>query len=281
MTEIANPTHIGRWKSQAQKIAEELKAVPSWNQDKPKLKVGIVFDDAIITVTIDVSMIQKLSVNALADSLFTAALEAVLGKQGQVPPDRKAGDGIGEAAETRQGEPDSPLGDERKARPTSGDGPRQAGCDARENTGTSPAPAEVQPLAPLGKCWRRIEPDYVQPCQNDATGGVRLVLYPARSVQLRYGRKPLLRLILDLQVCPECFAKMTPHQVISDGLAPGQWGAISKVTQQRNNGWLPIKENSVIDHVPAGDPEYVALRAQIAKAAANDSAGSSPAPGAS
>ena len=109
-------------------------------------------------------------------------------------------------------------------------------------------------------CVRRKEPDFVEACENPASGGVRLSLFAHERMQKRYGRRPLLSVLLDLPVCPECYSRMNAMQVIGDGLANGQWGAISKIAQQRNYGVLPIKENSTIEHVPFDDPEYLTLR---------------------
>lgn len=235
MTEIANPSHLERWRAQSLKIAQELKDIPEW-KGKDKLKVGIAFDDAIVTIELAVASITAASLEDLAESIFISAVEEVQRKQGQAP----------EAA-------------------TPGKTGEQAADQAPETT--TPSPAAVQPITQLGKCWRRIEPEYVKGCENDATGGVRLILFPAETLQKRYGRKSMLSLILDIPVCSSCFPKMTAHQVIADGLAPGQWGQMSKIAQQLNKGWLPIKENSLIEHVPPEDPQYMALRAQIAKSA--------------
>ena len=117
------------------------------------------------------------------------------------------------------------------------------------------------------KCWRRIAPGFEDSCQNNATGGITLVLFPHQHIQKRYGRRPMLRVILDLPVCAECFVKMTPLQVIQDGLQLGGWGEMVKFAQRRCGGILPIKEESVIEHIPFSDPEYAALRVHIAKAA--------------
>jgi len=115
------------------------------------------------------------------------------------------------------------------------------------------------------KCWRRIAPDFKDPCPNNATGGITLVLFPHQHIQKRYGHRPMLRVILDLPVCAECFPKMTARQVIADGLLPGQWGVLSKAAQRRNNGILPVNEESAIEHISFSNPEYAALRAHIAK----------------
>lgn len=108
-------------------------------------------------------------------------------------------------------------------------------------------------------------PEYTERCPAMATGGIRLILFAADTIQKRYGRRAMLSLILDLPVCEACFKLMTPLQVITDGLQPGQWGAIAKEAQRRNSGILPLRENSLIEHIPFDDAEYAALRTHISK----------------
>lgn len=115
------------------------------------------------------------------------------------------------------------------------------------------------------RCLRRIAPTFQMQCENPAAGGIRLSLFPHQRFQKRYGKHPLVQLILHLPVCEACFALMTPAQVIAHGMEPGQWGAASKEAQRRNQGILPIKEESQIEFIPWADPEYVALRGHIAK----------------
>jgi hypothetical protein len=139
-------------------------------------------------------------------------------------------------------------------------------------TGNAPGPHQgtEQPAAPavshdtVERCWRRIAPAFTEQCPNDATGGIRMKLYPALAVQRRYGKRDLLALLLDLPVCPGCFAQMTPLEVLSNQ-PPEMWGAFSKMVQKRNHGILPIKEQSEIEHLPFDDPEYVLLRKSAAQ----------------
>jgi hypothetical protein len=88
---------------------------------------------------------------------------------------------------------------------------------------------------------------------------VRLKLYPALSIQKRYGKRDMLALIFDLPICATCFSQMTAIEVINNQ-PPEMWQSFSKICQQRNQGILPIKENSEIEHLPFDDPEYVLLR---------------------
>lgn len=128
-----------------------------------------------------------------------------------------------------------------------------------------PDAAAIVAAAAEEACWRRLPPEFTQPCTNKATGGVKLKLFPHQSIQKRYGKKPMLELILDLPICSTCFPQMTPDEVIQKGMAPEQWGAISKAAQRRCNGILPMREESVIEPVPFDDPQYLQLRAHIAK----------------
>lgn len=80
MTEIANPAHRERWRVQAGRIAEELKAIPEWN-GKAIVKFGIALDDAIITVKMPVAFIQQSSAELLAATIFEYALESIAAPQ--------------------------------------------------------------------------------------------------------------------------------------------------------------------------------------------------------
>ena len=131
----------------------------------------------------------------------------------------------------------------------------------------------VPPAVAAERCWRRIAPTFAEQCPNDATGGVRLKLYPALTIQKRYGKRDMLALIFDLPVCASCFGQMSAVEVINNQ-PPEMWRTFTKLVQQRNNGILPIKEQSEIEHLPFDDPEYVLLRRQSAKQRAE----SQPAP---
>ena len=226
-----------KWRAEAARIAEELKKVPDFG-GLEQIKAAIVFNDQVVQIQLPVDTIKESSEGALAILIF----DGVLRMQEDLP-----------APATPPAEP--PKGDDAEAI-------RKAAEEVREKLAQAPEP-----------CWRRLEPEYKDPCPNNATGGIRLTLYPHESIQKRYGKKPMLRLVLDLPVCSECFPKMTPAQVISDGLAPGQWGEMSKIAQRKCNGILPAKDESVIEHVPFTDPEYMGLRAQIDKARGREAGG--------
>jgi hypothetical protein len=54
---------------------------------------------------------------------------------------------------------------------------------------TTPPPSAVSE-----RCWRRIPPGFEEQCPHDATGGIRLKLYPALAIQKRYGKRDMLAL---------------------------------------------------------------------------------------
>lgn len=104
-------------------------------------------------------------------------------------------------------------------------------------------------------------------CPNTAAGGLRVNIYATPTIQKRYGRKVMLSLIFDLPMCLTCMPKVTPANVMTDD----QWRAFAKVAQQRCNGVLADRAQTEIVVCKFEDPDYVALRAQIAKrSAAND-----------
>jgi hypothetical protein len=142
-------------------------------------------------------------------------------------------------------------------------------------TGNAP-PALIegteQPAAPAvsERCWRRIPPGFTEQCPNDATGGVRLKLYPALSIQKRYGKRDMLALIFDLPVCADLLLaddRDRGDQQPAAGHVAARLHQGSR-DQQRNHGILPIKEESVIEHIAFSDPEYELLRQTMLKRSA-------------
>lgn len=121
------------------------------------------------------------------------------------------------------------------------------------------------------RCWRKVAPAFVEQCQNEATGGIRLKLFASQAIQKRYGKRSLLELVLDLPVCAQCFSKMKPHEVMSEE----QWREFGKVAQRRNHGILAAREETELVHIPFSDQAYQALRKQMA-AAASQSAPAGP-----
>lgn len=240
-----DPVERAKWRENADKASTHMKALKF--DDKAIYEILFAFDDSTVRMHIEVDLIKKLDEKALADWVF----DAVLAK---CAAHRAAGDSA-EAFASASG---------MECGHAAAQAPAVTGNDPRP-TSSSSGPDQPAAAAVVERCWRRIPPAYTEQCEHNATGGIRLVCYAAEHLQKRYGRKPLLKLILDLPVCSSCFALMTPMQVIVDGLQPGQWADISRTSQKRNHGVLPIKEQSTIEHVPFTDHEYAALRVHIAK----------------
>lgn len=214
---VSDPLQRAKWKAEARRIATHLKAAKDWG-DKTSIKIGVCFDDQVVTIGLELALIARISVEALADTIFDGVL------------------GIQDAAQAMT----SPT--------------------VEYSVVNDPTSFNVQE-----RCVRRIAPAFEVQCANNAAGGIRLKLYASPTLQKRYGRRPLVQLILHLPVCEACFALMTPAEVIANGMEPGQWGAASKEAQRRNHGVLPIKDESLIEFVAWTNPEYVALREHIAK----------------
>lgn len=212
---ISDPLQRAKWKKEAHRIATHLKATKDWG-GKIRIKAGVAFDDQIVTIELDVALIARLSVDALAETIFDGVL----------------------AIQDAEPMPAEQQGDQAAAQPDE---------------------------KPTCRCLRRTPPAYQEQCPNIAAGGIRLNLFPHQRFKKRYGKRPLVQLILHLPICEACFPQMTPAEVIQHGMEPGQWGAASKEAQRRNQGILPIKEESQIEFIPWADPEYVALRGHIAK----------------
>lgn len=242
MTEITNPLHRERWRVQAAAAAAELKAVPNWG-DKVKVKAGLLFDDAILRMTLEVALIQRLNEAALADLIFNAALELM-------QTDHRA---AGDSADVQTSGMECGLA------------PQQ---DSAEQgvplAGRIPAPAAAAVSEP---CRRRPAPD--TNCPNLATGGFLATLRPAQAVQKRYGRSSLMTLVIDLPICAECFPKATILEITDPNLRT----LLGREAQRINQGFLVDWSETVLQHLPFDDPAYVALRTQLAKKgeAANDS----------
>lgn len=192
---------------------------------KTRIKAGVAFDDQIVTIELEVELIARLSIDGLAETIFDGVL--AIQDAAQAPGAVEPGNG-------------------------------------RDTERPAPAP-DTTPAAAPDRCLRRTAPAFQAQCESPAAGGIRLNLFPHERFQKRYGKRPLVQLILHLPVCEACFALMTPAEVIAHGMEPGQWGAASKEAQRRNQGILPIKEESQIEFIPWADPEYVALRGHIAK----------------
>jgi hypothetical protein len=234
-------TERAKWRVQADRSAAHMKAVKDWGQQETFTPM-FVFDDGMVELPITVALITRLSEKALADWIFDTVLE-VQGK----PITRADGESADGAGATPP--PGMELG---HAAPQ--------GPETASRPDAPPAGAAVSE-----RC--RVTDEGVQ-CNDQAAGGVRLNLYATPTVQKRYGRRVMLSLILDIPVCRGCLPKLLPAHVINGE----QWKAFSKVAQQRNAGVLPDPEQSELVLCEWAEPDYVALRKQIAKhrAAAND-----------
>lgn len=240
-------TERAKWRQQANQAAKHMKKVSNWGE-LTVFVPAFVFDDGVVKLQLEVAFIQRLNEQALADWVFDTVLE-------KVATDHRA---AGDSADAQlRGAPGMECG---HAAPASEE--PVTGGESQDAPTRSPAPA----AAVFDHCVRRIPPAFIEHCPNSATGGIRLKLFAHQRFQKRYGKRPMLEVLLHLPVCAGCFAQMTPAQVIADGLQPGQWGAVSKEAQRRNAGILPIREESEIEHVPYADAEYTALREHIAKA---------------
>ncbi len=139
---------------------------------------------------------------------------------------------------------------------------QEAAPQAPAVTGNAPTSAQEQeqPAAPAVSERCSVK-DGEEQCQNQAAGGLRVNLYATQTIQRRYGRRVMLSLVFDLPVCLGCMSKITPSNLMTDE----QWRAFSRVAQQRNSGVLADRSQTEIVLCKFDDPEYQALRAQIAK----------------
>lgn len=210
----------------------------------------------------------------LLPELLMAAAEIVrtpTDTSNEIPDHRATGESAG-AKSAQEAAPGMECGHAAPGALQPADHGRGVDGDSLKVATTPPAAAVSE------RCWRRIAPTFAEQCPNDATGGVRLKLYPALSIQKRYGKRDMLALIFDLPICASCFSQMTAIEVINNQ-PPEMWQSFSKICQQRNQGILPIKENSEIEHLPFDDPEYVLLRRSSAEQrAASQSAPAGPQP---
>jgi hypothetical protein len=126
--------------------------------------------------------------------------------------------------------------------------------EARAPSG-QPLPGEPARAAVFEPCRRRIEPDFTQNCPNEATGGYRLTLHAAPAVQKRWGKRSMLTLIVDLPVCPECFARSTVFDMTDVKLR----AALNVEAQRHNKGILVDWKETELEHVAFSDPEYQIL----------------------
>ena len=81
MTHILNVTagEKAKWRNQADRIAVELKArrlqmVQAADPKTGILRVGVVFDDAVVKIPLDTALISTLSTEALADTIYNLIL---------------------------------------------------------------------------------------------------------------------------------------------------------------------------------------------------------------
>lgn len=116
-------------------------------------------------------------------------------------------------------------------------------------------------------CMRKLEPEYTQACPNHSAGGLKITLRPGEAVEKRWGLVSLLTFVMDLTVCPACLPKVNIFEITDQELR----SRIGKAAQQMNNGVLVDWKRTVIEHVGFDNPQYKALRAEMAKqAAANE-----------
>jgi hypothetical protein len=83
---------------------------------------------------------------------------------------------------------ESPTAHEAGGMAECGHAAPQAFASSSSSSGAEPAGAAVSE-----RCWRRIPPDFAEQCPHDATGGIRLKLYPALAIQKRYGKRDRTR----------------------------------------------------------------------------------------
>jgi hypothetical protein len=255
MTELAKIPHDqvqrAKWRAEAARIASELKQVPDWN-GKDQIRAGIVFDDRIVKLTLETDFIERTAENALAEFLYYAVLATVDPKPAaqQAPCIARS---------------DSPEGHSHKEGPTPAASlGNEAGPPGKSTDGEHRLPAQPAGAAATERCMVK---NGEEQCPNQAVGGLRVNLHAAPAIQKRYGRRVMLSLIFDLPVCLACMSKLTPDNLMTEE----QWRAFSKVAQQRNSGVLTDRAQTEIMLCQFEEPEYVALRQQIARrAAAND-----------
>lgn len=249
MTYIAKAPHDqaerAKWRVNADNAAKHLKSM-SWCENQTTYTAAFVFDDGTVKLPINVSLIQKLNEKALADWIF----ETVLDAQNSPAPARK-----GHTGSTADGAPE-PHDAAGQAIPSTGGA----------NDGSTPSGGATSAPVP---CRRRLEPDFTQPCPNEATGGLRITLKPSPTVSKRWGLHSMLTFVMDLPVCASCFPKVNITEITDQALR----ARLGKSAQQMNNGVLVDWSQTVIEHVTFDDPQLAGLRATMAKreqVAAND-----------
>jgi hypothetical protein len=122
-------------------------------------------------------------------------------------------------------------------------------------------------------CTRRIGANFEESCPTPATGGLRVTLRPAETVEKRWGRKSLLTFVMDLPLCPSCFPKVSITEVIDPDLRQ----SLARTAQKMNNGVLVDWSRTLLEHVPFDDPYYIALRGEMDKRAAENASQPVPA----
>jgi hypothetical protein len=116
-------------------------------------------------------------------------------------------------------------------------------------------------------CTRRIGEDN---CPAEATGGLRVTLRPAETVEKRWGKKSLLTFVMDLPLCPSCFPKVSIMEITDPGLRQ----SLMRTAQQMNEGVLVDWSRTLLEHVPFDDPYYRTLRGEVdRRVAATDDGG--------
>lgn len=257
MTHIAKAPYDeverAKWRHNAEKAAAHLKSVKSWGEQQTHL-AAFVFDDGLVKLPINVSLIHKLSEQALADWIFNTVLEVQ-----EITP--AGGESAGADQDARGTEAGLAAA---QAPAVTGNAPR---LSSSSNEPEQPAAAAV-----VEPCMRRLEPDFTEPCPNHATGGLRITLRPAEAVEKRWGLGSLLTFLMPVTLCPSCFPKVHIMEITDPELR----ARLGKTAQQGANGVLVDWKRTVIEQVPFDDPQYMALVGMLAKReqpAANDAAG--------
>ena len=121
-------------------------------------------------------------------------------------------------------------------------------------------------------CQKRLadeEGKFTKECPSDATGAIRIEFWPHKSIQAMVKEpKPLQTMIMNLRVCPSCFVRITP----GDLLAGDSLRSLERFAMETNHGIAVDRSQTKLVHVPLDDKDLLLLeRTLMEKAAANDS----------
>lgn len=94
------------------------------------------------------------------------------------------------------------------------------------------------------------------PCENEATGAIRIEFWPHKAIQAMVKEpKPLQSMVIGLYVCTRCFPLITPGNV----LAGQALRDLERFAMQRNHGIAVDRSQTKLIHISLDDPELKLL----------------------